>query len=721
MPAPTSGDVPNWYRAALSPTSIAIIGASSNPAKNLYQQQLRTYGFGGNIYPINPREKEIEGLPAYARIADVPEPVDLALIALPAPAVPDAVADCVAAGVGVIYAFASGFSESGPEGAEIERQIRAELAKSGGRTRMLGPNGTGVLSTASSTVAVPLAASNSPLGPLSDGGIAIASQSGLVASATFIASQTKTPAVGKTVAIGNETDLGLADVIEGFVTDDEVAVILTYIEGLRQPERFLEAARAARERGKPIVALKGGTTEAGAAAAASHTASLAGGDAVFSGVLAQAGVHRATSVGHLLDVARVLRAYPTLTGRRITVMTSSGGLGIMLTDLLVDAGFELGPWGSEEHQTLREVLKPFVSVNNPLDGAGDFAWARSQLESAIRCAETNAQTDMVVIALGGMPDSEESVAELLPTYCKLTTKPVLVAWVGGTGRAVDALNAAGLPTFDDLQRLAEALQAAVSPTVEDAVAPAVATAPGLDEHVLEQLASLVRDARRDGLTSLDEVASKTLLKSAGIVVADEVSAVDAEGAVTVASGIGYPLVLKLRAPGLMHKSELGAISLNVRDEVTVRREAERLLAIAADQNIAAADIVVQRQVSEGVELLLGMTRDAVFGPVVTLGLGGVLTEALGDVQVFTPDIDRAGFLRAFASLRHQKLLHGYRHLPAVDVEQLWTTVSRFAALVRQLPNNVSEIDVNPLIAEADGSVIAVDALVVLSAADRADN
>jgi acyl-CoA synthetase (NDP forming) len=345
MTTETPAEAPDWYRAAVSARSIAIIGASSNPAKNHYQQQLQTYGFRGSIHPVNPREQEIEGLRAYPSVRDIPEHVDLALIALPAAAVPDAVADCVAAGVSLVYPFASGFSETGAAGAELERRIIETLAASDGRTRMLGPNGTGVISAVTSMVAVPLAARQSRLGELHDGGIALASQSGLVASAAFIAGQTSGTGLGRAVAIGNETDLGLADVVEGFVDDPSVSVILCYLEGLRAPERFLDAVRLARRRGKPVVVLKGGTTDAGAAAAASYTASLAGGDAVFSGVLAREGVHRATSITHMLDVARILRHRPDVGSRRATVLTGSGGLGIMLTDLLVEHGFGLARRG----------------------------------------------------------------------------------------------------------------------------------------------------------------------------------------------------------------------------------------------------------------------------------------------------------------------------------------------------------------------------------------
>ncbi|MGW6337090.1 acetate--CoA ligase family protein [Nocardia rhamnosiphila] len=721
MTADTGNDMPDWYRAAVSPRSIAIIGASSRPAKNHFQQQLRIYEYAGNLYPINPRESEIEGLPAFASIKDVPEEVDLALIALPAVAVPGAVAECVEAGVGVVYAFTAGFSESGADGAVLEKQIAETLAASNGRTRMLGPNGTGVISAPASMVAVPLAARNSRLGPFVDGGLAIASQSGLVSSAAFIASQLQHPGIGKAIAIGNEIDLGLADVIEGFVRDPDVSVILTYLEGLREPARFLEAAREARRCGKPVVTLKGGTTDAGAAAAASHTAALAVGDAVFSGVLAQAGVRRVTSVGHMLDVARVLQAYPGISGRRVTIMTSSGGLGIMLTDLLVDAGFELGGWGKEERLTLRSVLPPFVSVSNPLDGAGDFAWGRSQLEAAIRCADTNEKTDLIIVALGGMPDCEQRVAQLLPEYRELTSKPVLAAWVGGTGRAIDTLNAAGVPAFDDLERLTRALTAAVSEVGPDVLGAGSDAAPVTpDPAVREQVLAAVRTAESAGRTSLDEVASKSVLKTVGISVAEEVAVPDCAAAVAAASAVGYPVVMKLRAPGLMHKSELGAVALNIRNEATIRREADRLLRIAADQGIESADLIVQRQIPEGVELLLGMTRDAVFGPVITVGLGGVLTEALGDVQIFAPDIDRPGFLRAFRSLQHQRLLTGYRHLPAVDIEKLWSAVRRFAVLVQSVPDEVREIDVNPMIAEIGGSVTAVDALFVLGTVGDAE-
>lgn len=702
--------LPSWYRAATAPKAIAIVGASGNPAKNHYQRQLSAYGFRGDIYPVNPKEEVIDGLPAYPGVDSIPAEVDLALIALPAHLVPQALHECVRVGIPAVYTFASGFSETGSAGAELEQQVREILTRSQGWTRMLGPNGTGILSVDASMVATPLGAQQVVLQNLRNDGVAMTSQSGLVSSAVFIASQQASLGLGLSIAIGNEVDLGLADVIEALVADPSVSVILAYLEGLRDPAAFLRAARAASAAGKPIVALKGGATTAGAAAAASHTASIAGSDRVFSGILSQMRVRRANSITHLVDVARVLAAYPRLSGSSATILTGSGGVGIMLTDLLAERGFRLAQWGAEQRIRLDTLLPEFLQVGNPLDGAGDFAWARAPLEAAVKAAEENQDTDFIVVALGGMPDAEESVAAEILRLCTLVTKPLFAAWVGGLGTALRQLNEGGVPAFGDLEALADALVTAVAPDLPTGVRSE--TGSDVPAGVRDLVAEAVGAHLAEGRSSIDEVSAKAMLKAAGIPVVDEGTARDADEAVALGSDIGYPMVLKLRAPGVMHKSELGGVALGVSGDDELRRVALRLLGIAQDRGIVTADLVLQRQLPPGVELLLGMHRDPTFGPVVSLGVGGMLTEALDDIQCFSPDVEYEELVAALRRFRHPKLFAGYRHWPAVRPEMLWPVVRSFASLVRALPPGVREIDINPLIVGED-AIVAVDALVVL--------
>jgi acyl-CoA synthetase (NDP forming) len=539
---------------------------------------------------------------------------------------------------------------------------------------------------------------------LYDDGLAMISQSGLVGSAAFIASQLLRPAIGKVIATGNATDLSPADVVRAVASDPTVQVILIHLEGLSDSERFLEALQDARRNQKPVVVLKGGMTEIGAAAAASHTAALAGKGAVFDGVLAEHGVRRTTSLTHMLQVARILRAYPRFASRRAIVLSGSGGLSIVLTDLLHAHGFELATWAPHEEEALREAFSGHTTIANPLDGSGDFAWARSGFFEAIRCADANEDS-------GGMLDTEAPMtATLLEMKASgAVSKPIVVVWVGGTGQALRDLNAAGMPCFSDLDELARAMATAVD--VADEESP-TAMASGRPSAALELLADEVRRARNRGDRALDEATSKSVLGAAGIDVTGDVAVSDGSAVVAAAESIGYPVVLKLRAQGLMHKSELGAVVTDVRSARTVEAETARLLAIAEAEGLAGADVLVHRHVPEGVELLLGMHRDPVFGPAVTFGLGGVLAEALDDVQTVTPGVTYSGFLRAFRALKHQPLLAGYRHLPAVDPDVLWPTVEAFCRLVGGLPADVLEIDINPLIVGSDG-IVAVDALIVL--------
>lgn len=704
----------SWYEAAIAPRTVAVVGASTNPAKNHYLDQLLTYGYKGGLYPIHPHADEISGLKAYRAIGDVPERIDLALVALPAAAVPQVLQECVAADVRVVYVMAAGFTEAGEEGREVARKAEVALAASGGRTRMLGPNGTGIIGLGVNLVALPLGARHVRLTSLRDDGIAIVSQSGLVASAGFIASQRAVLGVAKTFAVGNELDIRLPEILDAMAADDSVRVVLVYLEGLKDQKAFVAAAVEIRAAGKHLVVLKGVVTARGAAAAASHTASVSGQARVFSGVLRQVGAVEARSMAHARDVARIFTAYPDFRGNNATILTDSGGIGIMLTDLLIGSGFELGSWGLAERERLEDALPDFLSIGNPMDGAGDFAWARPPLEVAFECAETNAKTDFVIVALGGLPDSEAAVGSNLVRWAGTTGKPVFVVWLGGLGTAVDLLNEAGIPAFDDLRSLTEALEAVRDANLWRAATDVVSLDDG---DLARQVSALIAPFVANGDRNLDEVTSKMLLDLAGLPVVREATTGTPDEAVTLADATGYPVVMKLRAPGLMHKTEAGAISLGVAGPDDVRREADRLLAIAREQTLPDADIVIQPQVDAGVELLLGMYRDATYGPVIAFGLGGVLTEVLDDVQVVLPTVSEHQFHRAFASLRHRKLLDGYRHLPPVGADVLWPVVSSFARLVRALPPEVLEIDVNPVVVHGDGrSLAAVDALVVLSSA-----
>lgn len=711
MASGTADEDGGWYSAVMSPASVAVIGASSHAEKNHYLDQLLAYGYPRPLYPINTRADEIQGLRVYRRIGDVPVRVDLALIAVPAHLVPQAVEECVAAGVRALYVMAAGFGESGSDGAALEDRITAALASAGGRTRLLGPNGTGILSVDASLVALPLGARHITLPTFCSDGVAVVSQSGLVASAAFIAAQSSGLGVAKTVAVGNEVDVTLPEVIEAMADDPTVRVIVGYIEGLRDGPGFVQAMRRLQRAGKHLVVLKGGVTTEGAAAAASHTASLAGEGRVFAGILSQFGGHAAKSTTHMIDVARILSAYPDLRGNNATVLTDSGGYGIMMTDFLVISGLGLATWGGQAQALLAADLPARLSIANPMDGSGEFAWARQLLETAFEAGEANEDTDFILVCFGGLPDSEAAVSAEIIRLARMITKPVFVAWAGGLGKAIDALNAAKIPAFADIRNLAEALETVLGRR-EGCGESSGETAPG--PALVEEVATFLAGQR--GVRSLDEVASKGLLRTAGVNVVSELTAGDAETAVHAARQLGLPVVIKLRASGLAHKSELGAIALDVRDESSVRRETDRLLAIASANALVSADVVLQNYVEPGLEFLVGMHRDPAFGPVVTFGLGGVLAEALNDVVSFLPDVDFEQFRDAMASLRHQELLGGFRHLPRADPAVLWAAVSRFCTLVRALPQEIEEIDVNPLVLHPDGSsVIAVDALVVRSA------
>ncbi|MBL8381696.1 MAG: acetate--CoA ligase family protein [Burkholderiales bacterium] len=696
-----------WLERLYAPRAVAVVGASDDirlPGGRLLQYLLN-YGYAGRVYPVNPNRAEVQGRPAYKSLTELPERVDIAVVLVSAAASVGVLEQCAALGIPAALFGNSGFAETGAEGAALQEKI-ARIAREGG-IRLVGPNTNGIIDSGNGFAATFSPVLDQKGLALRDGPVAIVSQSGAVGAAMYYDGQRSGLAVGRLYNSGNEIGVTLESVVDALLDSPRFDTVLCYVEGLRRPQRFIEAARKARRLGKRIVLLKSGVTAAGARAAAAHTASLAGEDRVYDGVLRELGVARARGYTHLLDLGRVLAAYPRPYGRAVSILSMSGGIGIMLTDALEKAGMRLAAFDANVMAGLEPLLPAFLGVHNPLDVSGGPFHHLDRLRAMLQLFDRNPDSDVTIVAVGSFERRQMEIAEVLADEARGLDKPLFVIWFGGGDAAMRFLNGRDVPCFPDAERL---VQAVVPGLRGDAIRP---VAPDDVEPDTAAARALLAAARAGGRKVVDEVGGKQVLRAYGIDVVSERVVDSAAAARRALEGLRLPVVAKLRSDALVHKARAGGVRLGLTSIESACAAVEDLLATARRLGLADADVVLQEQVQAGVELLLGARRDATFGMVVTLGIGGVLTEAWDDVQVRLAggDLDVHDML---ARLAHQSLLDGSGGRPRVDADALAPTVRRFARLVRDLGDDIEAIDVNPVIVhDAARAPTAVDTVIFL--------
>jgi acyl-CoA synthetase (NDP forming) len=691
----------------LTARRVAIVGASDDglKASGRTQRYLKMYGFPGEVYPVNPRRESVQGTRAYPSLSDVPQTPDVAVVVLPQALVEDAVRDCGRAGVPLAIVFASGYAELGEEGVDRQQSLTRVAREAG--VRIIGPNGNGAVFAPSRLTAGFMTGLDQTRWELRDDGIAFISQSGAMGAFILNMAQTEGLGVGRFVSTGNEIDLSLPMLIEQLVDEGSTRAVMGYVEGIRDGNRLVAALHKASERGVPVTLMKVGRTEQGAAAAASHTGSLAGSDDVYAGLFRRYGVQRAESIEDLLDFGRVLAGVRHPRGRRVTIVTLSGGAGALMTDYASDLGLEMASWTGEWRERMAAALPPFASVGNPIDVTGAIASDDRVLTESVSIALQHPGTDALLVLLGNMEAEEERVCASLVRLAEQSDKPLLVTWVGGSGQALKTLNAAGIPCFADPRRTMRALAAQVAFAARPALAEPVevgADPTDLADHLLGR-----------GATGLDEVAAKALLAAAGVPTVMEAAAGTAGDAARAAAELGFPVALKLLSVDVAHKSELGVVRLGLQTAEEVLRQAEDIVRIADQAGVADRRLVVQRMVAPEVELILGSVLDPVFGPVTMLGLGGVFAEVLADVQVRPSPVGMTEAREMIGGLRGVALLRGARGRKPADEEALARVVVDFSRLSADLGDRVESIEVNPLVIDSNGLPVAVDGLVLLPA------
>jgi acetyltransferase len=702
------------------PKTVAVIGATEAPHSvgRAIVSNLKDAPFPGAIYPVNPKRETLLGLRCYRSIVDVPEPVDLAVIATPANTVPGVIRECGGAGVPAAIIISAGFREIGERGAALEREILEEARRSG--MRVVGPNCLGLMSphhtlnaTFASTMARP-------------GHLGFISQSGALCTAILDWSRREMVGFSAFVSVGSMLDVGWGDLIQYLGDDPKTRSIVLYMESVGEARGFLSAAREVAL-SKPIIVIKPGRTQAAAKAAASHTGALTGQDDVLDAAFRRCGVLRVDTIAELFYLAEALDKQPRPRGPRLAIVTNAGGPAVLATDALLTAGGELAELSEATIAQLDSFLPPHWSHQNPIDLLGDAS--AETYGKAVDLAVKDPATDgtLVVLAPQAMTDPSavaEQMAALSRVKSKSGTKPLIASWMGGVDVAAGEviLNQAGIPAYpypDSAARVFE-LMWRFSANLQALYETPAAFEMEVSDDARARAAALIADARAKGRTLLTEAESKSLLATYGIPTVPTVIAISADGAVEAAGRVGYPVVLKLHSETITHKTDVGGVRLNLADEAAVRA-AYRAIAESVAKIAGKGDflgVTVQPMIrAEGYELILGSSIDSQFGPVILFGGGGQLVEVYKDRAIGLPPLNTTLARRVMERTKILTALKGVRGRKPVDLAALERLIVRFSYLITE-QSWIKEIDINPLLASPDG-LLALDARVVLHPVDLA--
>ncbi len=697
--------------ALFQPQSVAVIGASRTPGKVGYDivSNLKEGGFSGPIVPVNPAGGELMGLPVYAELAEYPDPVDLAIIVLPADLVLQAARDAVRKKVGAVVVISAGFRETGEEGRKTEEQL-AEIVRSGG-ARLLGPNCLGLINTANNLNASFAGRMPEP------GSIAVFSQSGALCTAMLDMAAARHLGLSKLVSIGNKADLSEVDLLKALARDESTSVIVGYLEDISSGNKFVKAAEEASNN-KPVIILKSGTTAAGQRAAASHTGVLAGAETAYGAAFKRSGVCRADTFEALYDFATAFALQPVIAGDRILIITNAGGPGTMAADAVEQAGLKVAVLDRNIATALRGQLPAAASVGNPIDVLGDADPER--YVAALKAAQEDDAVDGILVLL--TPQAMTRPAETARAIAENMDgrKPVLASFMGGTdvmpGRR--ELAAAGLPDYESPERAVAALKAMFDYGVWKKRPERMVTRFPVNRRRVERI---ITRRQRTNRLQLGEVKSKDILRAYGFHTMEGRLASSPEEAVEIARFIGFPVAMKVVSPNIIHKTDLGGVKLNIASVQEVE-DAYELMMLRIQRHVPDAvieGIYVEKMADHGLEVIIGMTRDPQFGPMLMFGLGGIFVEVMKDVTFHLAPITEEEAIQMLKSTRSYEMLEGKRGSKMVDIHALAGALQRISQLTTDFPQ-IMELDINPLIVGEVGSdpVVADARMTFAPAEDR---
>jgi acetyltransferase len=700
-----------------APKSIAVVGATDREGSvgNSVFKNLLFNRFQGVVYPVNTRASHVMAVKTYPTLTSIGQPVDMAILVVPPKAVLASIEECGTLGIKNAIVVSAGFKEIGGEGVVAENKLK-ELAKTYG-INVMGPNCLGLINT---DPKVTMNASFSRRMP-PPGNLAFVSQSGALCTAVLDYAAAKDIGFSKFISFGNKADVSELDLLAYLANDPLTSVILMYIEDLSDGRKFIDLARQITGEGKqskPILAIKTGRTAQGAAAAASHTGSLAGSDEVYDALFAQAGVLRVDTVEDLFDYASAFANQPIPASNRVGIVTNAGGPGIMTTDACIRYGLSVPALSTTTVAALDAALPPTASTHNPVDVIGDATHERYQVAIEATLADENVDSVIVLVTPQYMTDVTEIAVEIANAAAHQKTlpnpKPVFATLMGSSvmQAAADMLNSAGVPTYKFPESAARSL-AKMDAYRDWYDRPRTEIVHFEVDKAKAQ--SIIDGAIADGRSSLPEIESLELLKAYGFPVPPFGHAATPEEAVAVAEKVGYPVVLKISSPDILHKTEINGVILGLKDERAVIAATRELFDRANRQRPGSRvwGVTIEPMVRQGREVILGMTRDSHFGPILMFGLGGIYTELLKDVSFRLAPIVELSPKRMVDAIRTKALLGPFRGQPAADVRAIYDSLERLSQLVIDFPQ-IKEMDINPMIVYPEGlGAAVVDARIIL--------
>ena len=682
----------------ITPRHVAVVGASDNPTR-IGGRPLHfflTMGYEGAVYPVNPNRDTVQGTKAFPTLSDVPGEVDFVLVAVPAPAVNGVIREAVAKGTKNVMIFSSGFAEASEEGAAWQEEMKEIIA--GSSTRIVGPNCLGMYNHRIRFY--PTFTSSLEYAPPIDGNIGLASQSGAYGSHMYMVARRKGLGIRYWATTGNEVDVNTAEIIRLMAETDDVHAIMAYAESIKDGEGLVEALEVARANRKPVVMMKVGHSEIGAQAASSHTASLAGEDAIYDMILREGGAYRAGSTEEMLDVMQAARPRIYPAGKKVGLVTISGGAGVLMADAAADNGLDVAEMPPEAQREMKELV-PFAAPRNPVDVTAQFFNDLSLIDRFTALMLDRGGYDGLI----GFWTSVAANPKLAPEFIKRITgvmegrdDVLFIQSLIGSYEDTQPYEQAGFPCIEDPSRAVRAMAAMMFYGRAFArgrrVPPAIAQAAPLP----------------DG--KIGEHDAKLLLAKAGLPMVQDALVKSAKAAHEAVEAMHGPAAMKIASPDILHKTEAGGVALHVTADLAAQTY-NQLTSNAThyDHDAHIDGVLVSPMVNGGVEMILGAKIDPVFGPVVMAGLGGVFTEIFGDVAFRKAPCDEESALEMLHELKGMALLQGARGNPPADIDALAAAVTRLSAFAAAHADEIESVEMNPVRALPDG-VLALDALIV---------
>jgi acetyltransferase len=695
----------------LAPRSVAVIGASAREdsvGRAVFANILFS-GYKGIVYPVNPRVKSILGVRAYPTILDIPDEVDLAIIIVPNIAVKKVIEECGAKGVKGAVIITAGFKEIGAEGEKLEKEVVEAARKN--RISIIGPNCVGLINT---DPQVSLNATFArPFTPR-PGHIAFISQSGAFGVAALEYARRRDIRLSKFISVGNKADVNENTLLPALRDDEQTRVILLYLEDLVNPAEFMELSREIGEK-KPILVIKSGRTSAGARAASSHTGALAGSDEIYNAFFTQAGVIRVDSLEELFDCGLAFASQPAPRSNRVAIITNAGGPGIVATDTIIRQGARLASLDARTKERLARLLPPTAALENPVDLIGDAK--EDRYESAIRIVlEDDSVDGAVIICTPTVFTDLEAIARTIRETVPRYGKPVTVCFMGteDVEKAARILEEAGIPhyVFPEIAAKVMARLTQYGWWVRRPLT-GIKKFEDVDKKKVE---AILKKAQQEGRKFLPEPESYALLQAYGFPLASYALVRTEEECLEQAERLGFPVVLKVVSPQILHKIDVGGVRLNIEDREHALK-AYREMMTSIKQKMPEAEIwgvLVQKMIKGGKETILGLKRDPLFGPVIMFGLGGVYVEATRDVSFRIAPLRELTAARMIREIRGYRILEGFRGEERSDVEKIEECLKRLSQLALDFPE-INELDINPLIVLSQGKgALVVDARILLS-------